>query len=84
MNQQVTTDKRPVDDMKGIWIHKRTGKSYRFIRIIPFKNKETGLWDKGVMYSPVIKNGHSDAYVRETEDFLNKFIKTDINDETTR
>ena len=83
MDRKLTNEQNK-EDMGGVWLHVKTGKTYAFVKRLPMKNKTTREWEVGVIYAPVMDNKHAESYIRELEDFKERFIKTDIIRETVR
>ena len=59
------------DYKKRIWVYTKTGNHYIPFYLCKMKNPDTGEWIISVAY----KDEKGNMYVRERQDFLNKFVK---------
>jgi len=60
-----------------VYCHVKSGKLYWVENVAPIKHE--GGWEKCVIYSPLVEDGHSTTYVRFADDFLKKFIITNCS-----
>lgn len=61
--------------------YKYKGNNYRIAVPVEMKNPETGKWQVGVMYIALMSHG---IFVRELQDFVEKFEYMGEKDEDTK
>lgn len=59
------------DYKKRIWVYTKTGNQYIPFDLCKMKNHDTGEWIISVAY----RDEKGNMYIRERQDFLNKFVK---------